>query len=115
MLQAKIYMDYCEYNFENGCGIKNYSHGLIDTLEAKDAYDLIKKITCSYGTPCVFENRLIVQRTENADNHEPSIRELASWKEGKTELYLATYNIYVSEVKRIEDKLYWIFPGLEIL
>lgn len=80
-----------------------------DIFKSTSLLDVINQCQCYAGTQekeasvfdsCDEKGRLDVSIMENADGFPASTREIASWKEGKIELYSCTYSFNINLVTR---------------
>lgn len=108
--QVKIFAYSEKDTYEEGCIGFSRDSGCIDVSVFKTPEEVVKHLQV-YGEVYRFENRLEVQRMENANNYEPSKRELEQWKLGKCDLYCATYSAYISIITDIDEtELTKLFP-----
>ena len=116
MIRVKVYKESEVDNYETGCSMMGGTDfGCIETREFATP-GLALKFCQAFGEPYIFDNRLEVQRQENADGDEPSSKEMLDFKESKIFLYVAHYSFYLSKVERTDlenSDLVSIFPSLE--
>lgn len=115
-IQVNVYKSVELDDYENGCLLEGGSDfGCIDTFKTNsmnEALELIK----TYGEPCIFDDRIDVQKMENGDGNEPMEYQIEEWKKGNRKMYLANYTFYFSEVttKSLKQSdLVKAFPNVE--
>lgn len=93
-----------EDHIEHGCDpgstqdfgeVLNYTNQSIE-----DVHKIIGAFSSDNNKPCVYEDRIEISVTENADGHEPSAEERAKFEKGEIKLWVADYSFYVCKVER---------------
>lgn len=97
-IKVSVYKSVELDDYEKGCLLEGGSDfGCIETFKT-DSMNEALKIIKSYGEPCIFDDRLDVQKMENSDGYEPMEYQVEEWKKGNRKLYLARYSFYFSEI-----------------
>ena len=105
-------------NYEKGCIGKSSDFGIIDTHDVNTLNEAYIWCTSSFGSAAIFDNRFEIQRMENDDGYTPSSHEMTDFKDGKIDLWAATYSCYLSKVEETKITnldLIAAFPELEQL
>lgn len=99
-----------EDNYEEGEIGLTTDHGYITKLEVTDLanapMEIAQFLGCNVDELTVYENQVEYQRLENGEGWKAYPSEVATWKEGKTQLWSASFSCYITEVssKEITNK-----------
>lgn len=97
-------------HYNDGCDpTTTQDHGVIWNFQSSDlqlVWDRIKSQSPisieSLTSAEPFENRLETSQLEDGTGSEASKSQIEAWKQGKLELYHASYSIYLSLVEKTE-------------